>query len=101
MRKGTDKHFRNSLLSRQIIYAYAAADGITTALQVGLAWVGLYAGVTNKSEAVSEFVAIYITNLLPVFLPPYSLGDVFVILSNTTLAVLVQAFWSAKFGWSQ
>ena len=100
MRKGTQKHFLNSLLSRQFIYAYAAADGITTVLQVGLAWSGLYAGVTNKSEAISKFVEIYITNLFPVFLPPYSLADVFIILSNATLAVLIQGFWSAKFGWS-
>lgn len=101
MRQGTFNHFVGSLMSRQVIYAYGAADGITTTLWVGLGWLGIVGDISTIPAAVGHFVEIYITGLLPVFVPPYNLSSIVFILSNLFLTVFVLSWWSAKYGWSQ
>lgn len=88
-------------MSRQVIYAYGAADGITTTLWVGLGWFGIVGDISTTPAAISHFVEIYITGLLPVFVPPYNLSSIVFILSNLFLTVFVLGWWSAKYGWSQ
>lgn len=100
MRKGTQSHFVGSLFSKQVFYAYAAADGITTALWISLGWLGLVDKITTPTTLVQRSIEIYINGLLPVFIPPYTLGSVAFILSNCVFTIAVLGWWSAKFGWS-
>jgi hypothetical protein len=100
MRKGTQSHFVGSLYSSQVIYAYAAADGITTILWISFGWLGLVDDITTTATLIQRSIEIYITGLLPVFIPPYTIGSVVFILSNCVFTVAVLGWWSAKFGWS-
>jgi len=94
-------HFIGSLFSRQFIYAYAIGSGATT-LIYGLyllrqgVW-GQQKIVTANLAGIGAIIDIYVRVSLPIWIPPITMAEVVVIITNCFFALWVLAWWSAKY----
>jgi len=96
MRARTLNYFLGSLLSRQVIYAYGIAGGITTAIQL-LLITNEYLIYTPRSESLPIFLDLYIETLLPLWAGGISTVNVVVFITNVIIALLILLKWTANY----
>jgi hypothetical protein len=97
MRTRTVNYFWGSLFSRQALYAYGIAGGITTAGQLLLVWLDIFSSVPQRTEMLPVVVEIYIETLLPLWIPPITGWNVLIFLINIVLSLWILAFWTVNY----
>lgn len=97
MRARTLNYFFGSLFSRQIVFAYGIAGGITTAIQLGLLWVNYFSNVPNRHDSIPLFLDIYIETLLPIWIGEITAYNVGVVLINLLIALMILLVWTANY----
>lgn len=95
----TKKHhpFFRSLFSRQVIYAYGIASGITTAFQLLHLWTDFFSGITTRTESLPVFVELYIETLLPLWIPPITSWNATMLFMNVLLMLMILAQWTINY----
>lgn len=96
MRARTLNYFFGILFSRQTIYAYGIAAGITTAGQLLLISQRILE-MPNQTETLPGFIEMYIETLLPVWIGTITPWNALIILINITLTFLILAKWTANY----
>lgn len=98
MRTRTVNYFLGSLFSRQALYAYGIAGGITTAGQLLLVWLDVFSSVPQRTEMLPVVVEIYIETLLPLWIPPITGWNILIFLINIVLGLWILASWTVNYG---
>ncbi|SIR71405.1 hypothetical protein SAMN05421752_1028 [Natronorubrum thiooxidans] len=97
MRQGSINYFFGSLFSRQAIYAYGIAGGITTVFQLLLLWANYFTEVPTRTESFPVFVELYIETLLPLWIPPITPWNAAMLLTNAFLMLMILAQWTINY----
>lgn len=100
MRSKSIRYFIGSLFSRQALYAYGIAGGITTAGQLVMLWVGRISPVSQQS-GLPMLIELYIETLIPLWVPPVTPLDTFIFFLNVVIALWVLLSWTISFDQSQ
>lgn len=97
MRQRSVNYFVGSLFSRQIIYAYAIAGGITTLFQMGLIWMNVFSGVPQRTEQLPVLVELYVETLIPLWIPPITAWNAFIFTINCLIALWILFSWTMSY----
>lgn len=97
MRNRSINYFLGSLFSRQAIYAYGIAGGITTAGQLLLLWLDVFSGVPQRTETLPVVVEMYIETLIPLWIPPITPWNALIFFLNIILALWVLLWWTLNY----
>ena len=97
MRDQSYRYFMGSFFSRQAIFAYGIAGGVTTAGQLILIWLGRFSGVPQRTEVVPVIIELYIETLIPLWVPPITSWNVVVLILNLVIALWVLFLWTANY----
>jgi len=97
MRQRTKRHFRGSLFSRQIIYAYGIAAGFTAAFQQLLVIYNYFASIPQNYETLPVFIELYVETLYPMWIGGITAWNIYMIFLNLCLAVILLAVWTARY----
>lgn len=97
MRMRSVNYFLGSLFSRQAIFAYGIAGSITTAGQLLLVAMGVFSGIPQRTEALPAVIELYIETLLPLWIPPITSWNVFVLLANGVIGIWILLVWTLNY----
>lgn len=97
MRQRSINYFFGSLFSRQAIYAYGIAGGITTAFQLLLLWTDFFTEIPTRTESLPVFVELYIETLIPLWIPPITPWNVAMLFVNVFIMLMVLAQWTINY----
>lgn len=97
MRQRSKNYFWRSLFSRQAIYAYAAAGGVTTAMQLIVLSAGVFSEKPQRTGTLPLVVELYIETLIPVWIPPVTRYNIAIVLMNGFLALFFLAVWTLNY----
>lgn len=97
MRQRSVNYLLGSLFSRQALYAYGIAGGVTTTIQLLLIWVGVFSVIPQKSEYLPVFVEIYIETLFPLWIPPITGWNIFMFLVNIVVVFWILVSWTLNY----
>jgi len=72
MKQRSINYFFGSLYSRQAIWAYGIAGGVTTTFQLVLLYLDFFSVSPSqmRTERLPVFIELYIETLLPLWIPP-------------------------------
>ena len=96
MRSQSVRYFVGSLLSRQALYAYAMAGGLTTGVQL-LMISGEVPRVALRTEQLPVIVELYMDTLIPLWIPPITSLDIVVVLINVIISVWILLYWTIRY----
>lgn len=96
MRNQSIRYFIGSLLSRQALYAYAMAGGLTTGVQM-LMISGEIPRTALRTERLPVVVELYIDTLIPLWIPPITSLDIVVVLINVIITVWILLYWTIRY----
>lgn len=96
MRDQSIRYFIGSLLSRQVLYAYAMAGGLTTGVQL-LMISGDVPRAVLRTEQLPVIVELYIDTLIPLWIPPITSVDIVVVLTNVVITVWILLYWTVRY----
>lgn len=97
MRARTANYFLGSLLSRQSLYAYASAGGVTTGFQLLLLYTGRFSSFPTRTDDLPVLVEAYIETLLPIWIGEITPWNLLLIGINTFFALIILLWWTAKY----
>lgn len=97
MRQRSVNYFVGSLFSLQFLYAYGIAAGFTTAGQLLLIWLNAFSGIPQRMETLSIVIELYIETLIPLWIPPITGRNVFILTLNIVIAVWILLSWTISY----
>jgi hypothetical protein len=99
MRARTVNYFFGSMRSRQIVFAYAIANGLTTVLQLAIITLQNRPWPTDAT-GLSIVVEAYIETLYPLYIGGITEWNLWMIGINVLLSVGILGWWTAKYAMS-
>ena len=96
MRNQSIRYFIGSLLSRQALYAYAMAGGLTTGVQLLMISEEIPRAAL-RTEQLPVVVELYIDTLIPLWIPPITSLDIVVVLINVVITVWILLYWTIRY----
>lgn len=97
MRQRSVNYFVGSLFSNQFLYAYGIAAGFTTVGQLLLVWLNVFSGIPQRMEALPIIIELYIETLIPLWIPPITGWNVFILILNIVIALWILLSWTISY----
>lgn len=97
MRQRSVNYFFGSLFSRQAIFAYGIAGGVTTVFQLLLLTGDFFGSMPTRTDTLPIFVELYIETLLPLWIPPITGWNIAMLIVNVMVMLLILGWWTAKY----